>query len=110
MESITKITVRLPATLHDRLRRRAREKDTSLNQVLIEAVQRGLDSEPPTEALPEREQIVKILKESGLYEPLGPGWNKFISGPIPSHEELRRLVGELVPPLSQTIIEDRGPR
>jgi hypothetical protein len=110
MESTTKLTVRLPATLHNRLRRRAREKDTSLNQVLIEAVQRGLDSEPPAETLSEREQIVKILKQSGLYEPLGPGWNKFVSEPVRSHEELRRQVGELVPPLSETVIEDRGPR
>ena len=110
MESTTKLTVRLPATLHNRLRRRAREKDLSLNQAIIEAVQRGLDSEPPEETLSERKRVIKVLKESGLYEPLGPGWRKFMdSGSELSHEELRQQIGELVPPLSETIIEDRGP-
>ncbi len=111
MEGITKLTVRLPATLHNRLRRRAREKDTSLNQVLIEAVQRGLDNDLPTEILSEREQTIKILKENGLYEPLGSGWNKYIQD---AQEEIS--IDELwaetagMPPLSEDIIADRGER
>jgi hypothetical protein len=111
METTVKLTVRLPAALHTRLRRRARENDLSLNQIIIQAVQRGLESQSPEETLSEREQVFKVLKESGLYDPLGPGWEKFMTDePVLSHEELWELVGELSPPLSETIIEDRGPR
>ena len=111
MESIVKLTVRLPAALHQRLRRRARENNLSLNQTIIQAVQEGLDSEPADETLSEREQVLRVLKESGLYEPMGPEWRNFIGDePVLSHEELRRQIGELSPPLSETIIEDRGPR
>jgi hypothetical protein len=111
METTVKLTVRLPAALHTRLRRRARENDLSLNQIIVEAVQRGLESEPAHETLSEREQVLKVLKESGLYEPLGPEWRKFMTDEPPlSHRELWEQVGELSPPLSDTIIEDRGPR
>jgi len=111
MESTVKLTVRLPAALHQRLRRRARENNLSLNQTIIQEVQRGLDSTPPDETLPERERVLRVLKESGLYDPLGPEWRKFIDNETElSHEELRQRIGELSPPLSETIIEDRGPR
>jgi hypothetical protein len=111
MESTVKLTVRLPAALHQRLRRRARENNLSLNQTIIQEVQRGLDSTPPDETPPERERVMRVLKESGLYDPLGPEWRKFIDDESElSHEELRQRIGELSPPLSETIIEDRGPR
>jgi hypothetical protein len=110
MESTVKLTVRLPATLHKRLARRARESNLSLNQTIVQAVQRDLES-GTEETLSERERVLKVLKESGLYEPLGPGWRKLMGEePEISREELRRQVGKLSPPLSETIIEDRGPR
>jgi hypothetical protein len=111
MESTVKLTVRLPADMHQRLRRRARENNLSLNQTIIQAVQEALNSEPAGETLSEREQVLRVLKESGLYEPLGPEWRKSIGDePVLPHEELRQQIGELSPPLSETIIEDRGPR
>ncbi|GAB4535840.1 MAG: hypothetical protein Kow0063_20620 [Anaerolineae bacterium] len=111
MESNVKLTVRLPAALHQRLRRRAREGNLSLNQAIIQAVKRGLDSEAPDETLSERERVLRVLEASGLYEPLGPGWHKFVGDePVLSHQELRQQIGKLSPPLSETVIEDRGPR
>ena len=101
MESTIKLTVRLPAALHQRLRRRARENNLSLNQTIIQAVQQGLDSESPDETLSERERVLRVLKESGLYDPLGPEWRRFIGDEsVLSHEGLRQQIGELSPPLS----------
>lgn len=56
----------------------------------------------------ERERTLRVLKESGLLAPLGPEWDKMLSGkPILSHEELREMLkGQ--PPLSEDIIEMRG--
>lgn len=105
-----KLTVRLPVDLHTRLRQRAHQRDTSLNQVIIDAIRHDLEQE---ETMPrsERERVLQVIKESGLYEPLGPEWRKFIeNAPELSYAELRQRVGELSPPLSETIIEDRGPR
>jgi hypothetical protein len=111
MESTVKLTLRLPAALHQRLRHQASVNNLSLNQTIIHAVQRGLESETPDETLSERERVLRVLKESGLYEPLGPQWHKFVGDePVLSHQELRQQIGELSPPLSETIIEDRGPR
>ena len=110
METTVKLTVRLPAALHTRLRRRARENDLSLNRIIIEAVQRGLESEPPQEMLSEREQILKVLKESGLYDPLGPGWEEYTRNA--SDISIDELWAETkgMPPLSEDIIADRGER
>jgi hypothetical protein len=110
MENIIKLTVRLPATLHSRLRRRAMESNLSLNQTIIEVVQRGLDSEPFGEILSGRERLLKVLEESGLYEPLGPGWDKYIKNA--SEISIDELWAETkgMPPLSEDIIADRGER
>ena len=63
MENTIKLTVRLPATLHSRLRHRARENHLSLNQTIIEVIQRGLDSEPFGEMLSERERVLKDVED-----------------------------------------------
>jgi len=111
MESTVKLTVRLPAALHQRLRRLARENNLSLNQTIIQAVQQSLDREPSGETQSEPERVLRVLKESGLYDPLGPEWRRFIGDEsVLSHEQLREQIGELSPSLSETIIEDRGPR
>ena len=57
------------------------------------------------------DQVLQIIKESGLYEPLGPEWSEFSrNAPELSPAALRQQIGELSPPLSETIIADRGPR
>ena len=102
-----KITVRLPGTLREPAWEKARRTRRSLNRLIADAVQRELE-QPEVVYETERERVLAVLKESGLLAPLGPEWDKRLSGkPILSHEELReRLKGQ--PPLSEDIIEMRG--
>lgn len=43
-DDLTKVTVRLPATLHRKLRIEAIERETSVQALVQEAVERHLDS------------------------------------------------------------------
>lgn len=110
MESNVKLTVRLPVALHQRLRRRAREDNLSLNQTIIQVVQQGLDSNSSNEPLSEHERVLRVLKESGLYEPLGPEWNKYIENASEISIDELWAETEGMPPLSEDIIADRGER
>ena len=104
-----KLTLRLPAALHEKLHQRARATDRSLNTAAIEAIQNGLEKEiiyPESD----REKVQRMLRESGLWQPSSSDWHKSIGDDIPllSHKELReKLKG--VPPLSDIILEDREP-
>jgi hypothetical protein len=102
-----KITVRLPGTLREAAREKARRTKRSLNRLIADAVQREVE-QPEVTYETERERTLRVLKESGLLAPLGPEWDKKLSGkPILSHEELREMLkGQ--PPLSDDIIEMRG--
>jgi hypothetical protein len=105
-----KLTLRLPAALHEKLRQRARASDQSLNTVIVEAMQQGLDAEITYPEESEREKTLRVLRESGLLEPLGPQWLEGLEDvPLLTHAEIREMM-KGVPPLSEVIIEDRGPR
>lgn len=57
----------------------------------------------------EEERFERILLESGLLEPLGPQWFQGLEDvPELTHEDLWELTKGLFP-LSETIIEERGP-
>jgi hypothetical protein len=104
----TKLTVRLPAKLHRQLEKHARSTNQSLNALIVEAIRRGLTQAPAPES--ERERTLRILREEGLLHEFGPHWDTF-AGPDPdmTPAELReKLAG--VPPLSEVILENRGPR
>ena len=63
------------------------------------------------EALSDQKRIFQVARESGLYEPMGSEWQRLIKEePEVSYSELRQKIGQLSPPLSETIIQDRGPR
>lgn len=105
--------VTISLELPDELARRLIPLQNRLPEI-IELGLRQLDLEPE-EDVPDsyatRQQVLQVIKESGLYEPLGPAWDKFsLDAPELSYAELRQQVGALSPPLSETIIEDRGPR
>jgi len=103
-----KITVRLPGTLREPAREKARRTRRSLNRLITDAVQREVE-QPEMAYEDERERTLRVLKESGLLdEPLGPSWDKYAAGaPLLTHEELREaLKGQR--PLSEDIIEMRG--
>jgi hypothetical protein len=109
MQTTIKLTVRLPAKLHEQLKQRARQSDHSLNTIVVEALQEGL-AHTVEYPLSEHEKFRKVLRESGMLVELGPQWTKGLEDvPLLTHEELQeKLKG--VPPLSDIIIEDRGPR
>ena len=109
MQETVKLTVRLPASLHEQLKQRARQNDQSLNKVMVEALQEGI-AHPPEYPLSEHEKFRKVLRDSGMLVELGPQWFQGPEDvPLLTHEELQeKLKG--CPPLSDIIIEDRGPR
>jgi len=104
-----KMTVRLPERLHAALRQRAQSRQRSMNREMLELRRRGLvaDGEP----LAACAAVAAVLREHGLWAPEA-GWG---TGPGPTgqsvarHAELRRAVGP-VSPLSDLIIDERGPR
>ena len=105
-EKTVKLTVRLPTQLHRVLKERAVEYHVSLNQAVIDTLTAELAPESHEET--EAEKFDRMLRESGLLAKTD--WmDKYIEGAdIPSLEEVRAWLGGV--PLSDWIIEDRGPR
>jgi hypothetical protein len=101
-----KLTVRLPAELHRALKERAAEYNVSLNQTVVDTLASGLEVEPKVET--ERDRILRTLQEAGkLSSPADI--LPWIEGVEPaSLEEAREWLQGV--PLSEWIIEDRGPR
>ena len=109
MESSVKLTLRIPLALHARLRKRAISSNRSLNSIIIDTIRENLE-QTLSEPVSEYGQALRLLREHGLIEDLDPRWGKYIlEAPDISHAELReRLKGVL--PLSEIIIEERGPQ
>jgi len=107
-EEKVKLTVRLPARLHRALKERAAEYNVSLNQALVDTIAAELAPEPQGET--ETEKVKRILRESGILVEMGPEWDDLIGdeSEIPSIEQVREQLKGV--PLSDWIIEDRGPR
>lgn len=101
-----KLTVRLPAPLHQALKERAAEYDVSLNRALVDTLTTELTPRPRGET--EVEKIDRLLREKGRLA--DTSWmNEFIEGiEIPSLEEVREWLRGV--PLTDWVIEDRGPR
>jgi hypothetical protein len=99
-----KLTVRLPATLHHVLKERAVEYNVSLNQILIDTLAGELGTETHVESADERYD--RILQKRRAKT----DWmDRYIEGvEIPTSEEARMWLDGV--PLSDWIIEDRGPR
>jgi hypothetical protein len=109
-EDKVKLTVRLPATLHQMLKERAVEYNVSLNQVMVDTLTAELVA--PTADETDVEKFDRVMRESGMLA--DTSWmNQLIqelSGgePLPTLEEAREWLRGV--PLSDWIIEDRGPR
>jgi hypothetical protein len=102
-----KITVRLPGTLREPAREKARRTRRSLNRLITDAVQREVE-QPEVVYETERERVRAVLKESGMLMELGPEWDRYTEGvPLLTHEEiLKMMAGQR--PLSEDVIEMRG--
>lgn len=110
-EDTVKLTVRLPSPLHRALKERAVEYKVSLNQAVVATLEAELVVAPPGEET-EREKVRRVLREAGMLA--DTSWmaelaNKLSDGEeLPTLEEVRDWLEGV--PLSDWIIEDRGPR
>lgn len=107
MDGTTRLTVRLPTLLYERLRRRARDLDLSLNQTIIETLQHGLECEPPEESVGTQPEA---LEGDDLDDTLAPRWRKFVTNDasLPS-QKMARPVVEPAAHLPEIIIEEEHP-
>ncbi len=104
-EDMVKLTVRLPAQLHHVLKERAAEYNVSLNQAVVDTLTVEL---MPAPVETEREKVRRVLREAGMLA--DTSWTtKVLPGVKPATlEEAREWLRGV--PLSDWIIEDRGPR
>ncbi len=105
-EESVKLTVRLPAELHRALKERAAEYKVSLNQAVVDTLSEQLKTADEEEDLGER--FDRMMREKGLLA--DTSWvDDFLPGVEPATlEEAREWLKGV--PLSDWIIEDRGPR
>jgi hypothetical protein len=105
---VVKLTVRLPASLHKALQRKAQSEKRSLNQTIVEKLWQSLETK--TTYGTERERTQRVLRESGMLVELGDWVDKYIeAAPDVTVEEIRELWNGQRP-LSEDIIADRGER
>ena len=111
VEDTVKLTVRLPAQLHRVLKERAVEYHISLNQAVVDTLAAEFVVASPAEET-DTARFDRMMRESGMLA--DTSWvedfvQELTGGePLPTLEEVReRLRGV---PLSDWIIEDRGPR
>ena len=110
-DDTVKLTVRLPVQLHRALKERAVAYDVSLNQAMIDTLAVELHVAPTAEET-EREKVNRVLREAGLLA--DTSWMsdlamELLNGEEPvTLEEAREWLRGV--PLSDWIIEDRGPR
>lgn len=100
------LTLELPKDLLRLLQKRASER----GQELQEAALRILQKELTPEAKSEREQVIEVLRASGLVRPLSEELRQMID-PSVTHEEVEAAFAEAGgKPLSEIIIEQRRER
>lgn len=109
-EDTVKLTVRLPAPLHRVLKERAAEYHVSLNQAVVDTLATELIVMPSAEET-EHDKVHRVLGEAGLLA--DTSWMSDLAKELlngeepPSLEEVREWLAGV--PLSDWIIEDRGP-
>ena len=109
-EDTVKLTVRLPTRLHQALKERAVEYHVSLNQAVVDTLASELVIAPPAEES-ERDKVRRVLREAGMLA--DTSWMPDLAKELlngeepPTLEEVREWLKGV--PLSEWIIEDRGP-
>jgi hypothetical protein len=109
-EEKVKLTVRLPARLHRALKERAAEYQVSLNRALVDTLAAELVAAPTPEET-EGDRVRRVLSEAGLLA--DTSWMSDVAGELlngaepPTLEVVREWLDGV--PLSEWIIEDRGP-
>ena len=105
---MTQLVVELPIDLYERLSDLARKQGKPSQDVARELLAERL---PPIEPLDQREQMSAILRAAGLLAELGPEMEKRAAQATMTLEEVRAgLDAAAGPPLSELILEMRGPK
>ena len=108
------MTVQIPERLVSALERRAGEEGKEPQAIVDEILEKELNGEATAKPLTERAKGRALLRELGLTRPVSPELVKQYVKPRSDEEReamLKRLQQISVsPPLSEMIIEDRGPR
>jgi len=106
-EDTVKLTVRLPAQLHRALKEHAVEYHVSLNQAVVNTLAAELHIAPSAEET-ERGKVRRVLREAGMLADMSWVDNVLPDVEPATLEEAREWLRGV--PLSDWIIEDRGPR
>jgi hypothetical protein len=105
------LTVELPIEVYQRLRKRATEKGMKIEAVAAEAIKTWLllPSEVQSQRI-KRERVREKLQKAGLIRPLGDELRRMIISDVKHEEVEAAFVRAGGKPLSQIIIEQRGPK
>ena len=104
---MTQLVIDLPIDLYERLGELARKQGKPSQDVARELLAERL---PPT-TTDERERVREVLRASGLLAELGPEMEKRAAQATMTLEEVRTgLDAAGGPPLSELILEMRGPK
>jgi hypothetical protein len=104
---MARLTLRLPAPLHAELAARSRECGKSINQLVVDSLEKALERERPAMS-DERARMLAALGDLAMdgFDFPDPENDKV---PLLTHEELQRLP-PIHPSLSESIIADREDR
>lgn len=107
MSDAVKLTVRLPRRLHEHLRRQASRTHRSLNGLIVESLSEWL-AHPTGDD--DHDAIERVLLGSGLWVPTRADRDRRreADDTVDSHAAMRRRL-EGTAPLSETILDERGP-
>jgi hypothetical protein len=105
---MTQLVLDLPADLYERLRELAGKQGKSSPEMARDLLAEQL---PPPEPVDERAQVTEVLRATGLLAELGPEMTERAAHATMTLEEvIAELDAAGGPPLSELILEMRGPK
>jgi hypothetical protein len=107
---MTTLTLELPVELYDKLNAEATRPDTPVQTVAQKILAAGL-ADSPQAAMSEREQAIAVLREAGLLCEYSIKEKQRAADCTVTLEEVQTALDKAEgPPLSEVIIEMRGPK
>ncbi len=107
------LSVEIPDKLVPQLQQRARRAGKKPDDIVVEMVEKGLTTIVELEPITERQCVRAILNDAGFLSEVSPElMEAFVQPRSPEErEQMRQRLQQisLAPPLSETIIADRGP-
>ena len=105
---MTILTLNLPPDLYDRLRTTAQEQGKPVEAVALEWL---AEKSPPAQPMTDRERARAALRAAGLLAEISPREKELADQSTLTLEEARAILDRTEgPPLSEVILEMRGPK